>query len=254
MAAFPYDVNFILMLVELSLLVPTLLLIILGSREQRGRRHLMEHLTNTAKMLSRQEYFNSVESAMRSATRSIRGSITGSLPKTGEQEESVRKITTVIDQLTGRGKKNSTIKIEYLLPKSQDRLSVAYRYISAGAIIKFHPALLVSDLRYVIVDDRLTVLGLPSTTGEDQPTREGYSIPSEALAEIFAHQFELKWEQAVDYESYARAVLVEIKSHSPNVSSKLLSGQLSIPSDEIERLTKLPNQYPNAAAPDSFSA
>jgi hypothetical protein len=98
------------------------------------------------------------------------------------------------------------------------------------------PALLVSDLRYIIVDDRLTVLGLPSATGEDQPTREGYSIPSEALAEIFENQFQTKWEQAVDYDIFARAVLVEIRNHSPNVSSKLLSGQLSIPAEEIERL------------------
>jgi hypothetical protein len=197
----------------------------------------MDHMTNTAKMLSRQEYFNSVDSAMRSATRSIKGSITGSQPKTGEQEESVRKIATAIEQLTD--KKSPVLKIQYLLPKSQDRLSVAYRYIHAGATVRFHPALLVSDLRYIIVDDRLTVLGLPSSTGEDQPTREGYSIPSEALAEIFSAQFQTKWEQAVDYENYSRAVLTEIKSHSPNVSSKLLSGQLSVPPEEIERLFSL---------------
>jgi hypothetical protein len=194
----------------------------------------MDHLTNTAKMLSRQEYFISVDSAMRSATRSVKGSITGSLPKTGEQEESVRKITTAIEQLTG--KKNSSVRIQYLLPKSQERLSVAYRYTQAGATVKFHPALLVSDLRYIIVDDRLTVLGLPSATGEDQPTREGYSIPSEALAEIFENQFQTKWEQAIDYDNYVRTVLTEIRNHSPNVCSKLLSGRLSIPAEEIERL------------------
>jgi hypothetical protein len=237
LAAISYDVNSLLLVVELSLLVPTLLLLILGTNEHSGRRRLMDHLTNTARMLSRQEYFNSVDSAMRSATRSVRGSITGSLPKTGEQEESVRKITTAIEQLTE--KKNSGMKIQYLLPKSQDRLSVAYRYKSAGAKVRFHPALLVSDLRYIIVDDRLTVLGLPSSTGEDQPTREGYSIPSDALAEIFADQFQIKWAQAVDYENYSRAVLTEIRNHSPNVSSKLLAGQLSIPAEEIERLFSL---------------
>ncbi len=146
----------------------------------------------------------------------------------------MRKITTAIEQLTG--KKNSAIKIRYLLPKSQERLSIAHRYATAGAIVRFHPALLVSDLRYIIADDRLTVLGLPTSTGEDQPTREGYSIPSEALAEIFSDQFEKKWEQGVEYEEYARAVLREIRNHSPNVSSNLLSAQLSIPAEEIERL------------------
>ncbi len=63
----PYDITFILLVVELALLVPTLVLLLRGSREEKGRSLLMEHITSTAKMLSRQEYFNAVESAIRSA-------------------------------------------------------------------------------------------------------------------------------------------------------------------------------------------
>ncbi len=132
----------------------------------------------------------------------------------------------------GQGK----VEFEYLMPKSQERLGVAYRYRSAGAAVRFHPALLVTDLRYIIVDHRLTVLGLPSAIGENQPTREGYSISSEALADIFTQQFNSKWSAATDYDDYAREVLSEIKSHNSSVSTKLLSARLLIPTAEIERL------------------
>ena len=197
------------------MLVPTLILLLHVSREEKGRRSLLEQMTTTAKMLSRQEYFNAVESAMRSATISVKGSITGSAPETGEQEESVHRIVKTIEQLAGnesQRKGGSPAEIKYLIPKSRDRLRIAYRYRSAGAIVKFHPALLVGDLRYIIVDERLTVLGLPSATGENQPTREGYSIPSEALANIFAEQFNSKWHVAADYDDYAREVLSEIRT------------------------------------------
>lgn len=241
------NLNIILVVVELVLLAPTLLLLILGRKEQKGRQRLLEQMTNTAKVLTRQEYFNSVEFAMRSATMSIIGSITGSSPKSADQEESVQKIAELIHHLRkkmssnnirGEGALADPILIRYLMPKSQNRLSVAYRYREAGADVRFHPGLLVSDLRYVIVDNKVTVLGLPSATGENQPTKEGYAIPSEALSAVFTQEFSSKWSQAIDYDFYAREVLEEISSHNHSVSARLLAAELLIPEQEIKRILK----------------
>ena len=228
-----FDISLVLLIVELLLLLPTLLLLILGTREERTRRKLLDNITNTAIMLSRQEYFHSVETVMRSAKASIKGSITGSPPKTGEQEESVKRITKIIEQIK---RTPGSATIQYLLPKMQDRLCVAYRYTLAGASVRFHPALLANDLRYVIVDRKSTVIGLPSTAGENQPTREGYSIPSEALSEILNREFDASWNRSVEYEEYAREVLKEIKSHNSTVSTRLLADQLMISQGEVDRL------------------
>ncbi|MDG6999503.1 MAG: hypothetical protein JRN15_10350 [Nitrososphaerota archaeon] len=230
------DLNLILLLVELVLLVPTLLLLLLGRREEKGRQALLKEITKTAKMLSRQEYFNFVLSAMMTATESIKGSITGSVPTNSEEEDLVRRIAEQIKQAL---RNHPNLSIRYLLPRSQDRLSVAYRYKESGAEVRFHRALIVTDLRYMIVDHKVSVVGLPNAAGDDQPTKEGYLLPSEDLADTIDENFERKWKEAATYDEYAKEVLSEIRSQSRSVSSELLSAQLKVPNNEIARLIQV---------------
>lgn len=225
------DLTAALLIVELALLVVTLGLIILARRESRGREKLLQQITQTARMVTRQEYFNSVHFVMQNAKNSIKGSITGSAPTTSEQKDQVQG---VVDHIRIAGKRSVTI--QYLLPRSTDRVVVASRYREAGAEIRFHPGILVSDLRYTVIDNNYTVLGLPSTAGENQPTREGYVIPSEGLAQIFLRQFQSRWEEAASYDDYLREVFSEIRNHNPAVSVQLLSSQLQIPESEVNRI------------------
>jgi hypothetical protein len=225
------DFSFILVVVELVLLVPTLLLLVLGRREERGRRELLVHITSMVKMVSRQEYFNSVHASMHKATKSICGIITGSTPKTKEEE----LVRGIIEEIHGATKRGTTVR--YLIPKFHDRLQIAYLYKEVGAEIRFHPGLVVSDLRFVVVDGKIVVLGLPVVPGQDQPTREGFMIPSEALSEILVSQFEGKWGSGISYDDYVREALKEIKGHNPSVSDKVLSNQLQIPESELVRVT-----------------
>jgi hypothetical protein len=113
---------------------------------------------------------------------------------------------------------------------------VASAYKEVGAEIRFHPGLLVSDLRYTVVDNNHTVIGLATTTGQNQPTREGYVIPSEGFAQIFLRQFQEKWGEGVDYDDYLKGILSEIKNHNPTVSTQLLSSQLQVPESELRRI------------------
>lgn len=222
----------ILFVVELVLLVPTLLLLVLGRREERGRNDLLMRITSMVKIVSRQEYFNSLHASMQKATKSIFGIITGSKPRTKEEEELVQGIVEGIHGAANRG-----TSIKYLIPKFQDRLCIAFLYKQAGAEIKFHPGLVVSDLRYAVVDRKNVILGLPVAVGQDQPTREGFMIPSEALSEILLAQFEEKWMTGIGYDDYLREVLEEVKTHNPNVSDKVLSNQLQIPETEFVRVS-----------------
>ncbi len=230
------DLNLLLLLVELVLLVPTLLLLILSRREEKGRRLLLGEISKTAKMVSRQEYFNYVLSAMQVAKESLCGSITGSLPKTHDEEEQIQRISEQI-----RADRQRKVSVSYLLPKLQDRLMVASIYRAAGAEVRFHSALIINDLRYVIIDKKYTVIGLPGHRGRNEPTRDGYYIPSEGLAEIFAQQFQSKWNEAITYDDYLREVISEAKNHSPNVSVELLSHELRVSEAEVQRILLQPN-------------
>jgi hypothetical protein len=188
-------------------------------------------------MVSRLEYFNALHFAMQSAKSSIKGSITGSAPITMEQKDQVQVIADRISSARDRN-----ITIQYLLPRSPDRVTVANRYKDAGAEIRFHPGILVSDLRYTIIDNNNTVLGLPSSAGENQPTREGYVIPSEGLAQIFLRQFQNRWEEAVTYDEYLRELLSAIRGHNPTISTELLSSQLQIRESEVKRILSIDNE------------
>lgn len=88
----------------------------------------------------------------------------------------------------------------------------------------------------MIVDSKYTVLGLPSAAGENEPTREGYVIPSEGLAQVLMQQFEERWSQAVTYDDYLHDVLLEIKCHNPNVSCELLSSRLDVSELDVKRI------------------
>lgn len=171
---------------------------------------------------------------MQKATVSIGGIITGSAPKSKDEEDIVQSIVEEIRMASRRG-----VAIRYLVPESQDRLRVASTYKQAGAEIRFLLGLVVNDLRFEIVDNKSVVLGLPGTAGQNQPTREGYLIPSEGLSEILTNQFEAKWKSGRSYDDYVGQVLNEIKSHNPNVSRALLLGQLQIPESELERFLPL---------------
>jgi len=225
------DLTAELLLVELVLLMATLALLIQARRESKGRENLLEQMSHTARIVSRQEYFNAVHFVMQSAKSSVRGSITGSVPSTPEQKDQVQAIT---DRISIAKKRN--VNIQYILPKSPDRIVVANKYREAGAEIRLHAGIIVSDLRYTIIDNDYTVLGLPSTAGENQPTREGYVIPSEALAQIFLRQFQTRWDEATPYDDYVKEVISEIRNHNPNLSLQLLSSQLQIPESEVRRI------------------
>jgi hypothetical protein len=226
------DINSLLLLTEIVLLVPTLLLLVLGRREEKGRSLLLQEITKTAKMLSRQEYFSYVLLGMQTATKSIKGSIKGSPPVTPEQEQFVEK---VIDQMR-LAKKNRHVTVQYLIPKATDRIGIGYRYKQGGADVRFHPSLVASDVRYTVIDDKYNVIGLPSAVVENAHTGEGYMIVSEGLAEVFVNQFDNRWSEAIDYEEYVKTVLSEITQNGSNVSVALVSQELRLPESEVKRV------------------
>jgi hypothetical protein len=85
-------------------------------------------------------------------------------------------------------------------------------YTTAGAEIRYHRRLIVNDLRYMVVDGKLVVIGLPEKSGEREPTRQGYAIPSEGMANLFRDHFERFWKspEALPYDVYLKDLVSEI--------------------------------------------
>lgn len=194
-------VETILLVLESVLLVATIILLLYSIREGKARKNLLLEVGKATKILTRQEYFLTVTDSMMDARIEVIGFITGRLP-TGDDENRVRDIINNIEKLT-----KNDIKVKYLIPKFPDRLHIGYLYSRAGAEVRYGIGAIASDIRYIIVDDRFAVIGIPESMGEKEATKKGYRIPSESLAAILRNHFYRCWEGSMTYEKYVEEAI-----------------------------------------------
>jgi hypothetical protein len=227
-------VNLSLLGVELFLLTVTITLLVLNRREQHGRDRLLRRLTAATDVVSRQEYFVSVLASIQSAKKSLVGVVTGSSPSV-EEEEVIHQLTQAVSQAVARN-----VDVRYILPLAPDRLQMAQRYVNAGASVRFNPEVLVSDARYMIVDDQSAVIGVPERKGKDEPTRKGYIIPSESVAAMFRSEFEKRWTSpdARTHSDYLSEVVAKARQSNPSISTDLIASNLKLRKEEVEIILK----------------
>ncbi len=189
-----------LLLLESVLLAATVALLVYGIREGKQRYRLLEEVGKATKVFMRQEYFLSLMDAMLDAQREIVGCITGR-PPLGDDIKTTRNIVDAIAKMSAKG-----VRIMYLLPKFPDRLPIGIRYTKAGAEVRFSSCLMVHNIRFTVVDERIVVLGIPESVGEREATKKGYRIPSEGLALVLKNYFNTCEKQATLRE-YLREVI-----------------------------------------------
>lgn len=225
-------VGFSLLSVEVALILLTLALLFMSRREQKARDSLMGHLSTAVDVLTRQEYFLAVYDSLQRADRFVCANITGSPPDPAE-EDVVVKIVEAVSRATARG-----VKVSYLLPHTADRLSMANRYAKANAEVKFNAGVLVSDARFMVVDDKEVVIGLPSKNGPDEPTKKGHAIRSESVAVIFRRDFEEHWNSsdAVGYWAFLKELVDRARDVTPERSPGLIASNLDVDVDHVKKV------------------
>lgn len=219
----------LLLILESSLLVATVVLLIYSIREGKSRKDLLLEVGKTTKMLTRQEYFLTVTDSMADAGIEIIGFITGRLPLADDKKR-VRDIANIIKKLTKSG-----VKLKYIIPEFHDRLHIGYLYSRAGAEVRY--GICASKIRFIMVDDRFVVIGIPESTGKTEATKKGYRIPSEGLAEILKDHFYKCWEESMPFEQYVKKEI-----NLTGLTPKQLGRELQIDEKEIARLAREKNQ------------
>jgi hypothetical protein len=176
------------------------------------------------RVLSRQEYFLSLMDSMLDAEKEIIGCITGRSPS-GDDIKRTRNIVDTIEKMTQKG-----VRIRYLLPKFPDRLQIGVQYAKAGAEVLFSSCLMVHNIRYSIVDERIVVLGIPENAGEKEATRKGYKIPSEGLAMILKDSF-----NACEKQTSLKEYLQEVIEHT-GATPEHLAREFHLDEEDLKKL------------------
>ncbi len=189
-----------LLLLESLLLVFTIILLVYSIREGKQRDKLLMEVEKATRVLTRQEYFLSIIDSMMDAEEEIIGCITGR-PPAGDDIKMTRVIIENIREISKKG-----VRIKYLLPKFPDRLHIGYKYMEAGAEVLYSSCLMVHNIRFIIVDDRTVVMGIPESTGEKEATKKGYRIPSEGLAMVLKNYFN-SCEKQSNFAEYLQEVI-----------------------------------------------
>ena len=185
----------------------------------------MLEVEKTTKVLTRQEYFLTVMDAMLDSQVEVIGFITGRMP-TGEDTKRTRAIVNNIERLYRQG-----VSVKYIIPKFHDRIHLGNMYCKAGAQIRYSTCAIVHDFRYIVVDDRIVVIGIPESTGEKEATRKGYRIPSEGLAAILKEYFNRCWGGNIGHADYVKEVIEQ-----SGATLKVLAQELRISEEELEKI------------------
>lgn len=219
------NIELFLLLIESILLIFTIILLFYSLKEGRERKKLLLEVGKATKTLTRLEYFLTVTDTMMEAKEEIIGCITGR-PPIGEDKKRVMEIVEVIKKLKAKG-----VRVRYLLPKFHDRLYTGYLYASAGADVKYSSCYMIHSMRYIIVDAKVVVIGIPESIGEKEATRKGYRIPSEALASILSAHFNSCWKENSSFSQYVWEVI-----HQTGVSVEQLAHELKLDPKELVRI------------------
>ena len=203
-----------LLALESILLVTTVILLVYSIKEGKHRDKLLIEIGKTAKILTRQEYFLTVTDTMMDAESEVIGCITGRLPR-GEDIKRTREVVATIERLVKKG-----IRVEYLMPKFPDRLHVGYLYTKAGADVRYSSCLMVHNLRFMIADDRIVIIGIPEMVGEKEATKKGHKIPSEGLSIVLKNYFR-NCEKQISFADYVKEVLKQTGATPEHLASEL---------------------------------
>ncbi len=215
-----------LLILESILLVVTIVLLVYSIREGRQRDKLLLEIGKATKILTRQEYFLAVIDSMVGAKEEIVGCITGRLPG-GDDKRMTRDIIATLEGITKKG-----VRVKYLMPKFPDRLHIGYLYTKAGAEVLYSSCLMVHNMRFTIVDERIVVIGIPESIGETEATRKGYRIPSEGLAMVLKNYFD-SCEKQTRFKEYVTEVIAQT-----GATIKHLAREYQIDEEELEILVR----------------
>lgn len=214
-------------LMVLALLVLDMLALSLGRRERRERLDHMARVEEAARVYSREAY----EFLIMRCTQAAKYKIycywhSLHIGKFMPRYEAFN------NQMIAAHTRDVDVKV--ITAKDTQRLAAAYELRTGGIEVRFQETLLVSDLRFTLIDDCTLVFGLAESDSK-KPSREGVDLTNHKLCALVLRHFHEQWEKAVTYEEYLGAVVTQIRADDSTNTIEMIAQQLGLPAAEISR-------------------
>jgi hypothetical protein len=130
--------------------------------------------------------------------------------------------------------------VRLITAKETARLAAARELIQRRVEVRFQQALVLSDLRFTLIDDGLIIVGLvPDSSSLEQPSLEGIDVRSRRLVSILSQDYLQQWDSAATYDTYLQEVVANARE-DPQCSAAMVAEQLGLPSEEILQLWEGP--------------
>jgi hypothetical protein len=235
------------------LLVMDLVMLRFARRERQERKeHIsaldanINEIKGSTETLTRRDYEQEIIRGLRGAEKRIY-CYWHSLHPVGESEA----YKEINEQLIEKHKEGVDVRL--VVAGEPSRIAPAFELVKGDVPVLFKNSLVVSDLRFSIFDDKLTVLGVPESAVKDgKPSRHGVDISSRKLNALLAQHFEAelskKTEGFFDFVAYqCRDVLAE----DPTNTVPMIADQLGIPKCVVTYACSQARASDDAAAPEN---
>ncbi len=217
-------------------LSPIILILLLGvelyvlwliSQERRERKDHIRSIHDHTKVLSRKVYESVIDDEVRRAKRLIY-CYWHSL----HAEEDSKRYRSINQQLI-EAHKNMDVKL--MIARDPSRIAAAYELAQAGVTVVFQKALLISDLRFSLFDEKLSVVGMSeSEINSDKPSRHGVGITNRKLNAMLLQYFNAELESASTFKEFLGSVVTTKVLEDPTNTHEMIAEQLGVPVPEIE--------------------
>lgn len=226
------------------LLVMDLLMLRFAKREQRERKkhisalekHIIEVRENT-ELLSRRDYEQTILREIQTADDRIY-LYWHSLHR-GDTSDTYQKINQELINAKNRG-----VKVTLMVAAETSRIEPAYELVQGDVRVLFKESLRVSDLRFSLFDEKMTVFGMPEPAVRDgkKPSRHGIDIDSYKVNALLADYFQTELADTTsDFYDFVASSCCEVLKDPKNPLA-MVQEQLGISDGTIKR-----------ACPDHFA-
>ncbi len=200
-----------------------------------GKRPLSDNDSTITELSNRHLYMAAMLEHIGTAQSAVWLSVHTLNPSSTSQE--VCKLQEELAKAKAGGK-----DVRLLAPSGAERVEAAYELNKQkGVPIKALAYLSVENLRYMIIDEDLSIISLESSENDQGSSTAGAVIRSQQLNRLLRGHFEQHWNQssAMEYDAFLASEVRKLLNPSQPPSRMLIADNLQIPVSEVDKALRI---------------